>query len=360
MGKGRGLMKRKLVLSMLAICLTIGLTLGPLEKTIPTANALSKADEGKQKLKEIKSKQSASKAEIAKVQKLIDEKQKSIHEIEAKANALNDQVNQLNKSIAANKKVLDQSRQALGNKLKRIYMQGDNGYMAQLLAADSFSDFLKRYEVLRLIVESDYQVFNEYLTAQQNLEKQQNELKEKQKSLTDEMNQENQMIKQYEAELDKHKSELQQYEQQENSIWKQYAGYFSSGGGQLGWPTTPGFVYWNYMQWRGNHYHKGVDFPRPAGTPIYAADDGVVLRVSTSDPEGYGVFIDIQHPNGLMTRYAHMFLSTVTVHAGEHVSRGEKIAEVGNNGHSTGATGYHLHFEVWRGGHTVNPKSYLQ
>jgi murein DD-endopeptidase MepM/ murein hydrolase activator NlpD len=353
-------MKRKLILPMLAVCMAMGLTLGPLEKTIPTASALSKADEGKQKLKDIKSKKNASKAEIAKVEKLIEEKQKGIHAIEAKANALNEQVDKLNQSIAANKKVLDQSRQALGNKLKRIYMQGENGYMAQLFAADSFSDFLKRYEVLRLIVESDYQVFNEYLTAQQNLEKQQKELKDKQKSLTDEMNKANQAVKQYEAELNQHKAELDQYEQQENSILKKYAGYFNSGGGELGWPTTPGMVYWNYMQWRGNHFHKGDDFPRPAGTPIFAADDGVVLTVSTSDPEGYGVFIDIQHPNGLKTRYAHMFLSTVTVHAGEHVSRGQKIAEVGNNGRFIGATGYHLHFEVWRGGHTVNPKPYLQ
>ncbi|MBH8597279.1 murein hydrolase activator EnvC [Thermoactinomyces sp. CICC 10523] len=353
-------MKRKLIISVLTVCLTISLTPGPLEKTIPTAYATSKAEEGKQKLKDIKSKQSESKAEIAKVQKLIDEKQKGIHEIEARAGALNDQIAKLNKNIEANKKVLEQSRQSLGNKLKRIYLQGSNSYMAQLFAADSFSDFLKRYEVLRLIVESDYQVFNEYMTVQKNLEKQQAELNEKQKSLAAEMEKANEAVKQYEAELDKHKSELEEYEKQENAVLKQYAGYFNSGSGQLGWPTTPGMVYWNYMQFRGNHYHKGDDFPRPKGTPIFAAESGTVLRVSTSDPDGYGVYIDIQHPNGLQTRYAHMFLSTVTVHAGQHVSRGQKIAEVGNNGRFIGATGYHLHFEVWKNGHTVNPKPYLQ
>lgn len=353
-------MKSKLVMSVLAVCLAFGLSFGPVDKTIPTANASSNADEGKQKLKDIKSKQTASKAEIDKVEKMIEDKKKAINEIEAKAGALNDQIAKLNKSIESNKKVLEQSRQALGDKLNRIYLQGDNGYMAQLLAAGSFSDFLKRYEVLRLIVESDYQVFNEYLTAQQNLQKQQAELQEKQKSLNAEMKKANEAVKQYEAELDKHKAELQEYEQQENEVLKKYAGYSDSGNGVLGWPTTRGFVYWNYMQNRGNHFHKGDDFPRPAGTPIYAADDGVVLRVSTSDPEGYGVFIDIQHSNGLMTRYAHMFLSTVTVHAGEHVTRGERIAAVGNNGDSVGATGNHLHFEVWKNGHTVNPKSYLE
>jgi murein DD-endopeptidase MepM/ murein hydrolase activator NlpD len=344
----------------MVFCLAVGMTVGTWGTDIHRVEASSKAAEGKQKLKEIKKQQNNTKANISKLEQEILAAQQNLHKIENQMGDLENQIGQLNQNIESTKKLEDKQREILGSKLRRIYLQGENAYMAQLFTSDSFSQFLKRYEVLRLIVNQDYKVFHDYMVVQNKLESQKKAVEQKKQALDKMAAQANQAVDQYEQELSKHKDELQKLQEQEKAVLKQYAGYFNSGGGKLGWPTTPGMVYWNYMQWRGDHYHMGVDFPRPKGTPIYSAEDGVVLKVSTSDPNGYGVYIDIDHGHGLMTRYAHMFLSTVVVSPGEHVHRGQMIARVGNNGRYIGATGYHLHFEVHVNGRPVNPRPYLQ
>lgn len=94
--------------------------------------------------------------------------------------------------------------------------------------------------------------------------------------------------------------------------------------------------------------HRGLDFPAPVGTPIYAPANGRVLSVERSS--GYGLLLTINHGYGLVTRYAH--LSECQLKEGETVQRGQKIAKVGNTGRSTGA---HLHYETILGGRHVDP-----
>jgi murein DD-endopeptidase MepM/ murein hydrolase activator NlpD len=98
--------------------------------------------------------------------------------------------------------------------------------------------------------------------------------------------------------------------------------------------------------------HNGIDFNAPPGTPIYAAAGGVV--VSSELHPGFGNMVDIDHGNDLVTRYAHA--SKVFVKAGEIVKRGQKIAEVGSTGRSTGP---HLHFEVHVRGVAQDPMKFL-
>ena len=98
--------------------------------------------------------------------------------------------------------------------------------------------------------------------------------------------------------------------------------------------------------------HTGLDFPAPPGTPIHAAAGGLVLDRGFH-PE-YGNVIEIDHGNGLSTRYAHC--SQLLVAAGALVKRGERIALVGNSGRSTGP---HLHFEVLVDGVPQNPLRFL-
>lgn len=86
--------------------------------------------------------------------------------------------------------------------------------------------------------------------------------------------------------------------------------------------------------------HKGVDIRLEVGDTVRAALDGTVVRTGR-EPRGYGVFVVIQHPEGLETRYAH--LSEVLVTAGTQVLSGDPIALGGNTGNSTGP---HLHFET--------------
>lgn len=98
--------------------------------------------------------------------------------------------------------------------------------------------------------------------------------------------------------------------------------------------------------------HEGVDFPADIGTQVVAAATGVVLSAEPH-PE-YGNLLEIDHGNGLSTRYAH--LSKILVRPGSLVKRGQPIAMVGNTGRSTGP---HLHFEVRINGMAQNPARFL-
>jgi len=99
--------------------------------------------------------------------------------------------------------------------------------------------------------------------------------------------------------------------------------------------------------------HEGLDFAAPVGAPILAAAAGVVV-VAGRHP-GYGNQVDVDHGNGLVTRYAHA--SKLEVAEGEIVKQGQKIAEVGSTGRSTGP---HLHFEVRVDGAPRDPLPYLR
>lgn len=98
--------------------------------------------------------------------------------------------------------------------------------------------------------------------------------------------------------------------------------------------------------------HTGLDFPADPGTSIMAAAGGVVL--SAGPHPQYGQLVELDHGNGLVTRYAHT--SRMLVKQGDLVKRGQKIAEVGNTGRSTGP---HLHFEVLVEGVQQNPSKFL-
>jgi murein DD-endopeptidase MepM/ murein hydrolase activator NlpD len=98
--------------------------------------------------------------------------------------------------------------------------------------------------------------------------------------------------------------------------------------------------------------HTGLDFPSDPGTPILAAAGGMVV-VQEYHP-AYGNMVEVDHGNDLITRYAHA--SKVLVKKGDIVKRGQKIAEVGSTGRSTGP---HLHFEVWVSGVPQDPQRFL-
>ena len=98
--------------------------------------------------------------------------------------------------------------------------------------------------------------------------------------------------------------------------------------------------------------HEGIDVSAPMGAPIEAPAAGVVTQVSWV--EGYGNMLTVDHGYGLVTRYAHC--SKILVVRGQRVKRGQKIAQVGSTGLSTGP---HLHYEVWVSGKPVNPMKYV-
>lgn len=105
------------------------------------------------------------------------------------------------------------------------------------------------------------------------------------------------------------------------------------------------------MRW--GQMHEGVDMAAPTGTPIYAPADGTVIFAGWE--RGYGNLIKIRHDFGITTRYGH--LSKIRVKVGEKVSQGERIADMGSTGHSTGP---HLHYEIRTGGKAIDPMTFIK
>ncbi|XVJ64507.1 MAG: peptidoglycan DD-metalloendopeptidase family protein [Sphingopyxis sp.] len=99
--------------------------------------------------------------------------------------------------------------------------------------------------------------------------------------------------------------------------------------------------------------HAGLDFRGPVGTPILSAAPGRVSFVGRKS--GYGNVVEVDHGQGILTRYAH--LSGFTSKVGTQVAAGQQIAKMGSTGRSTGS---HLHFEVRLNGVAVNPRRFLE
>lgn len=106
--------------------------------------------------------------------------------------------------------------------------------------------------------------------------------------------------------------------------------------------------------WRWGRMHRGIDIAAPTGTTVVAVAPGVVTY-SQYNPGGYGNLVEIKHPDGTLTLYAHN--NRLNVSEGEEVYQGQKIAEMGSTGRSTGP---HTHFEISPLGRgAVNPLSLL-
>lgn len=103
----------------------------------------------------------------------------------------------------------------------------------------------------------------------------------------------------------------------------------------------------------GTRFHAGIDIGAPSGTPVKSVQGGIVTK-SSFMADGYGNWVEVKHPDGTSSRYAH--LSTRDVVVGQKVDSGQVIGKVGSTGKSTGP---HLHFEIRKGGNSVNPKNYI-
>lgn len=112
-----------------------------------------------------------------------------------------------------------------------------------------------------------------------------------------------------------------------------------------------------YQGWA--HFHTGIDLDLPYGSPVHAADDGIVIATGF-DPFGYGRYVVLGNPGGVATLYGH--LSAASVSAGDQVVQGQVIGKEGSTGNSTGP---HVHFEVRidfqsvMGGRPVDPTAFL-
>lgn len=122
------------------------------------------------------------------------------------------------------------------------------------------------------------------------------------------------------------------------------------------WPFPPGDI---GTEWEGYPGHKGVDFPKPSGTPIRASNGGKVTLSGWYDGGlwGWGNVVELEHAGGLSTVYAHM-VSAPPVSVGQTVNKWDVIGYVGTTGNSSGN---HLHWETAVGGrwNQINPRTFM-
>ncbi|MBQ7897450.1 MAG: peptidoglycan DD-metalloendopeptidase family protein [Clostridia bacterium] len=166
----------------------------------------------------------------------------------------------------------------------------------------------------------------------------------------------------YQAQYDAKASEMESIENEIKDILRQIelqerTNYSND---EFRFPLAYDATYWNtggfgWRVWsngRKTDYHKGVDFAAARGTPIYASNSGTVILHRNSP--SYGLYLIIDHGGGVTSLYAHC--SKLLVSTGDEVKKGDKIAEVGSTGDSTGN---HLHFSILENGVHVDPMNYI-
>lgn len=127
-----------------------------------------------------------------------------------------------------------------------------------------------------------------------------------------------------------------------------------NGAGEFGWPLAEGTgTITSRFGWRSLGWHTGLDVADPVGTLIYASESGTVVFADSMS--GYGLLIEIDHGNGVTTRYGHC--DQMLVEVGDYVERGLSIATIGMTGRTSGP---HVHFEIRLDDTPVDPLIYLE
>ncbi len=324
---------------------------------------------------EQKKKKNAIDLEIAGLQSDIDAIQRVIDEKNSEIEAKNAEIVEVEGQIKDTDKLLKQ-------RLKVAYESGDISYLEILLESDGLSDFYTRMYIIETIVEHDNKLIEDHkaritqieeakstielemgeqVEAKNILEEKKSEIAKKQaeqdaiiKELSKDINE----LKRQEAEMEKAERQIQaQIDAALNTSDQKNVTY--SGSGKFILPLASYTRISDPYGLREKHpitgkrtMHNGIDYAAPAGTAIYAADDGVVLTSGWIN--GYGYTITVNHGSGIVTLYAHC--SSLIAKAGQKVKKGETIARVGTTGNSTGN---HLHFEVKVNGVAQDPNKYL-
>ncbi|WP_010278649.1 murein hydrolase activator EnvC family protein [Paenibacillus senegalensis] len=405
---------KKLSLAFVTVITAVGLLIQPLATEARSISEINKkleeiqqrekeaADNRKQAADQISQLREQKQQELITLQELYNQIDQQV----AKLDQLNNEVHQVTENLHRTSEELDEAeirveeRDAqLKSRVRAMYMNGTVSYLDVLFSATSFADFIERFDMLRTISSNDKRLLEankqdrdliaeKKVQIEEQLEhvsrlyaeaeevRQQLLVKEEQKkvaiaSLTHQEHQAEEFSEEQEqalVELAKEKSQL--YEEKNRLIAEQQRAAaanranqpvnVSYSGGQLEWPIPSGGIITSEFGYRIDpirkvkKLHAGMDIAAPSGTTIAAAEDGIVLIASWVN--GYGNTVVLDHGDGMWTWYGHIRNNGIVVSEGDFVTRGQKIAEVGTTGDSTGN---HLHFEVRINEKPVNPRPYL-
>lgn len=300
--------------------------------------------------------------------------------------------------LSAAKRTLLLHDAMLKRRLVDIYEHGDYGYLSVLLAARSFSDFVERWEDLRLLVAANERAVLVRRAAEKRVARAQDDLEATRIALQQQADEQRRARSQLDSLAHERRNLVGLADAQRHHVAGQVAEMESlsaaeeaqlealilarqreveaqrdaarraaalSGGppppvlgapSALSWPVS-GMIT-SPFGWRRNpfngapDFHQGLDIGAPSGTTITAPAAGTVISAGWYG--GYGNFVLIDHGGGMSTGYGH--LSQIFVANGQTVQKGQAIGAVGSTGVSTGP---HLHFEVRINGKPVDPVPYL-
>lgn len=307
--------------------------------------------------------------------------QGDIHAIESVINEKNAEIEAKNAEIAVLDESLKKTDKQLKKRMKIMYESGTTSYLEMIFSAKGLSDLFTRLSIIESIVKHDNKMIEDYqmqidqiAAAKEIIETEKNEQVEAMEMLQGKRSQiqvkqaeQQKLIDALSKDINELKKQEAEMEAAERQIQAQInAALGSSGQKGLTYTGNGKFIlplasYTRISSPYGyrihpitgtRKLHSGIDYAAPAGTPIYAAEDGVVLTSGWIN--GYGYTITVNHGSGYVTLYAHC--SALIAKAGEKVVKGQTIARVGTTGNSTGN---HLHFEVKVNGVAQNPANFL-
>ena len=350
------------------------------------------------------------KEDTAKQQEYYDTLTSQMETLNSQISVLNAQITELDAQITEKEAAIEETQAKIdGNfdllkkRLRALYMTGEASTLEIILSADSIADLAEKAEILRAITAHDTELINSLKTDMDSIAQQKQEIEENRTTVAQaktELDQKYSEVNSLAAEtesvlkdlnaqkisvendqqeiagqreaMDAEIERLLQEAQQNNNSGNAGGSGGDTGGtvgtGQLLWPV-PGYGTSYITSVFGNRWgmlHGAIDIGVPHGTNIVAADDGVVIASYNGCPHdygkngscgcggGFGNYVMVDHRNGFVTIYGHMWQTAVS--SGATVQKGQLLGYVGSTGWSTGN---HLHFEVRLNGQKVDPMDYL-
>ena len=339
------------------------------------------------KIKDTEQQMKALNAYIGSLNQQVISQQALIDKTAADIDALDRKVRLTEADITRRQAHLEVRQELFGQRVRSMDKRGSVNYLALMLSAQSFNQLVDRIVITQEIVQSDHRFISDLEAEKTRIQALKDSLISKRADEAQLLDQQKtakahleiaraaqqdayayqgQLEAQYKKQADDMARAIVDAADQVKELQAAYdAEAAASGGGTgaFGWPENPhwlsqGFgcspyvfeLYWPSCPSR--HFHSGLDLAQPYGTPVLAADNGVVAVYSTR--YGYGNYVILTHGNGYATLYGH--LASFNVRNGQLVYRGQVIAYEGSTGNSTGP---HLHFEIRYNGEYRNPCAWL-
>lgn len=347
--------------------------------------AASNKAQAEQEYKEIEQKKEETAQSIMKIMDQISQTTENMQHTRDRLDITEKELLEAGEALQEAEKRIDARDKLLKSRVRLMYTSGSVSYLDVLMSATSFADFLDRFDSIQSILSQDKVILAEHKKDKELIEVKKSEVETKlaevkdlygrlevyYAQLVDKEKEKEKMILSYSEQMELLEEVSAEQEELIMGLAKKASAlekernrvqtHYKSGGKLLrpigdGYRISSGFGPRTHpITGQKGKMHNGIDFAAPSGTAIYAAESGVVLVAQVTS--GYGNTVIIDHGNGLWTLYAHIRNGGIKVEVGDQVKRGQKIAEVGSTGNSTGN---HLHFEVRLNEKPQNPLDYIR